>query len=261
MFGLSECGGHHKRGGSRKNRKLTSQHHDCNHNTDGPARRRQFTHTKSEHADEIRHDGYTHTRGGGECGYLECVCVCAGMETKKWRMWKCANCVPPWVPNMCVCMCASDRLGELRRLNTVAQPSVATRIRGGGPRLSVTRVTVPTAHHWDAHTCVTQPESKAPLCETHPEVQPFSLNVRRPSSFCFGSPSPFKALNVFSFKWDFISYQTKRHVSQNERRFYRFKWVWNIYIDAQKCPFHWRRLTTGALRKFLVWRGLVSLNA
>ncbi len=72
-------------------------------------------------------------------------------ETKKQRMWRCANCVPPWAQNACVCarVCVSDRLGELRRLNTTAYPSVATGNRGGGPRLAATWVTAPTAHHWD----------------------------------------------------------------------------------------------------------------
>ena len=46
-----------RRGDSREERQLRSHHHDWSHNTDGLARRRQFTHTKTEHTDIIRDDG------------------------------------------------------------------------------------------------------------------------------------------------------------------------------------------------------------
>lgn len=122
----------------------------------------------------IRDDGCTHKprthlkRREGGC--LECVCA-HWREKRKQRMWWCANCVPPWVQNVCMCMCASDRLGELRRLNTMAYPSVANANHGSGPRLTVTWVTVPTAHHWTWHTRARSHEhtgsTRTPLIWSH----------------------------------------------------------------------------------------------
>lgn len=70
-----------------------------------------------------------------------------------------------------MCMCASDRLGELRRLNTMAYPSVANANHGSGPRLTVTWVTVPTAHHWTWHTRACSHEhtgsTRTPLIWSH----------------------------------------------------------------------------------------------
>ena len=98
---------------------------------------------------------HTHAHLWRRRGCLSMVCVCAwNIQAKRLRQWKFANCVPPWVSNVCVrmqCLCASDSPGELRHLNTMVYPSAATGNRGGGPHPSVTWVSISTAHHRDWH--------------------------------------------------------------------------------------------------------------
>lgn len=138
-----------------------------------------------------------------------CVCVCECVGGRQ-RNRECGSVliVSHHGRRMCLYVCAYDRLGELRRLNTVVDPSVATGNHGGGPRLTVTRVTVPIARHWDLH----------PLSQTHTEhTRVLTFDPFACSHLSFASLH--HSLSGFPFKYNSIPSKTNHRLSQNECHF------------------------------------------
>lgn len=108
-------GGHHGRRGSGEEQQLRHHRDDCNHNTDGLARRRQFTHTKTEHTDMIGDDGctptlhrHTHTHLKGSKGGRAVVCsVCKQALEGKQKNRECGGVliVSHHGCRVCACLC------------------------------------------------------------------------------------------------------------------------------------------------------------
>ena len=115
-------------------------------------------------------------------------------------------------------MSASDRLGEVRRLNTMAYPSVATGNFGGGPRLTDLGHRSYSSPLGLTRTCTLSGthtawfESHAPLCETCLGVQPFCLFSfgLLLSSLLFLSISPPRAFNAPFFPLNKMLSQIRR---------------------------------------------------